>query len=262
LTQVDLVPISKATSERKGLIAMEHSFSTSAGTVEVVVHEASRIVSVSRLGTEGRPVASAMCDWNTNDLSEVIAALKVPLSEAREIADEVRTKHASLAWSPPQVEAPSHVGAAVHAPAKRIESAGIALRFVAVLLDSLIVFLPLSIVIGLMSGGTRAERTPDHAYAGVELGGQATLFLLFLVLCYYVLAEAYTGMTLGKRIVGIRVVEEDGSELRFGAAVVRNLLRLVDGLFLYLIGAIFAFSSPRGQRIGDRAAHTVVVRRA
>jgi uncharacterized RDD family membrane protein YckC len=113
-----------------------------------------------------------------------------------------------------------------------------------------------------MSGGTRAERTPDHAYAGVELGGQATLFLLFLVLCYYVLAEAYTGMTLGKRIVGIRVVEEDGSELRFGAAVVRNLLRLVDGLFLYLIGAIFAFSSPRGQRIGDRAAHTVVVRRA
>jgi uncharacterized RDD family membrane protein YckC len=35
---------------------------------------------------------------------------------------------------------------------------------------------------------------------------------------------------------------------------------LVDGLFFYLVGALFAFSSARGQRLGDRAAHTVVVR--
>ena len=47
----------------------------------------------------------------------------------------------------------------------------------------------------------------------------------------------------------------------FGAALVRNLLRLVDALFFYLVGAIFALASPRGQRLGDRAAHTLVVRR-
>jgi uncharacterized RDD family membrane protein YckC len=68
-------------------------------------------------------------------------------------------------------------------------------------------------------------------------------------------------MTVGKRIVGIDVVDEDGDQLGFGAAVMRNILRLVDGLFFYLIGAIFAFSSPRGQRLGDRGAHTLVVRR-
>jgi uncharacterized RDD family membrane protein YckC len=39
------------------------------------------------------------------------------------------------------------------------------------------------------------------------------------------------------------------------------VLRLVDSLFFYLVGAIFALTSPRGQRLGDRAAHTVVVRR-
>jgi uncharacterized RDD family membrane protein YckC len=70
-----------------------------------------------------------------------------------------------------------------------------------------------------------------------------------------------TGMTLGKRIVGIRVVDEEGDVAGFGAAIVRNLLRLVDGLFFYLVGAIFALTSPRGQRLGDRAAHTLVVRR-
>jgi uncharacterized RDD family membrane protein YckC len=130
------------------------------------------------------------------------------------------------------------------------------------LLDSLIVFLPLSIVIGFMSGGTYAERTPQgQGYAGVALGTDATLFLLFLGLCYYIFAEGLTGTTVGKRMVGIRVVDEDGAELDFGAAVIRNVLRLVDGLFVYLIGAIFAYSSPRGQRIGDRAAHTLVVRR-
>jgi uncharacterized RDD family membrane protein YckC len=81
------------------------------------------------------------------------------------------------------------------------------------------------------------------------------------VLGYYVLCEAATGATLGKRMVGIRVVSEDGKGLTFGAAVVRNVLRLVDGFFFYLVGAIFALTSSRGQRLGDRAAHTVVVRR-
>jgi len=60
--------------------------------------------------------------------------------------------------------------------------------------------------------------------------------------------------------VGIRVVDEEGDEIDLAGAVIRNLLRLVDGLFFYLVGALFAFSSPRGQRLGDRAAHTVVVR--
>ena len=64
-----------------------------------------------------------------------------------------------------------------------------------------------------------------------------------------------------KRMVGIRVVGEDGEHVTFGAAVVRNLLRAIDALFFYLIGFLFAVTSTRGQRLGDRAAHTIVVRR-
>jgi uncharacterized RDD family membrane protein YckC len=78
---------------------------------------------------------------------------------------------------------------------------------------------------------------------------------------YYIVCEAATGATLGKRMVGIRVVGEDGEHVTFGARVVRNLLRVVDALFFYFVGFISAILSKRGQRLGDRAARTIVVRR-
>ena len=95
---------------------------------------------------------------------------------------------------------------------------------------------------------------------GVNITGNAFWILLGLAVGYYIACEAATGMTLGKRMVGIRVVGEDGDRLTVGAAVVRNLLRLIDALFFYLVGGLFALTSSRGQRLGDRAAHTVVVR--
>jgi RDD family protein len=64
-----------------------------------------------------------------------------------------------------------------------------------------------------------------------------------------------------RQIVRIRVVDEHGEHPTLGAAAVRNILRPVDALFLDLVGAVFALMSPLGQRLGDRVAHTVVVRR-
>lgn len=142
-----------------------------------------------------------------------------------------------------------------------MDLAGLPLRFVAVLLDAVIVFFPASIVVALLSGGGYAESDGGYAEAGVNLDGGGFWLFVALGLAYYVMCEALTGATLGKRMVGIRVVGEDGKHLTLGAAVVRNLLRLVDCLFLYLVGGIFALTSPRGQRLGDRVAHTLVVRR-
>ena len=142
-----------------------------------------------------------------------------------------------------------------------MENAGVPLRFVAVLLDAVIVFFPAGLIVGLLSGGGYAESENGSSYAGVNLGGKGFLLFLALGLGYYVLCEAATGATLGKRIVGIHVIGEDGKHVTFAAAVVRNVLRLVDCLFFYLVGAIFALTSQQGQRLGDRAAHTLVVRR-
>jgi uncharacterized RDD family membrane protein YckC len=50
-----------------------------------------------------------------------------------------------------------------------------------------------------------------------------------------------------------------GRRFDIRSALKRNLLRVVDGLFLYLVAAVAVWASPTHQRFGDRSAHTVVV---
>jgi uncharacterized RDD family membrane protein YckC len=232
-------------------------FNTSVGTIEVLVDRPSRTISIYRFDDQHRAVAAAIENWDHVDLLDVLnRQAGVPLTEANRIAMELREQHMSLGSLAERLE-----------PVKRqrgwssLENAGIALRFVAVLLDAVIVFLPLGIIVGVLSGGGYAERGDGYANAGIDIGGNAFWLLLALGVGYYTVCEAATGATLGKRMVGIRVVGEDGDDVTLGAALVRNLLRLVDALFFYLVGFLFALTSTRDQRLGDRAAHTIVVRR-
>jgi uncharacterized RDD family membrane protein YckC len=240
---------------------MKESFNTSAGRVEVLVDEQSRTVSVYRFDAAGRPAAAAIESWDYTDLADLLTRQTgVSAWEANEIASGVKARLAL-------VDAPAHADTPRWGERRRreqrgsMENAGIPLRFVAVLLDGVIVFFPAGIILGLLFGGGWTETGSGYANAGIDLGGKAAWLLLALGVGYYVLCEAATGATLGKRIVGIHVVGEDGDHLTFEASLVRNLVRLVDCLFFYLVGGIFALTSPHGQRLGDRAAHTLVVRR-
>jgi uncharacterized RDD family membrane protein YckC len=80
--------------------------------------------------------------------------------------------------------------------------------------------------------------------------------LIFFV--YSCVLEASCGATLGKIIVGIRVVRT-GRRGALAAAAIRNLLRFVDELGVYVIGTIVAGCSPWRQRLGDLSAGTTVV---
>jgi uncharacterized RDD family membrane protein YckC len=65
----------------------------------------------------------------------------------------------------------------------------------------------------------------------------------------------------GQHAHGIRVVSEsDGQPPGLGRATVRTALRIVDGLFSYLVAFIAVLASPKRQRLGDMAAQTLVVR--
>jgi uncharacterized RDD family membrane protein YckC len=239
---------------------MKESFNTSAGRVEVLVDEQSRTVSAYRFDAEGRPAAAAIESWDYTDLADLlIRQTGVPAWEANEIAAGVKARLAMGDAS--EADAPRRRERRTRERTGSMENAGIPLRFVAVLLDALIVFVPAGIILGLLFGGGWSETGNGYANAGVDLGGKAAWLLLALGVGYYVLCEAATGATLGKRMVGIHVVGEDGEQLTFEASLVRNLVRLVDCLFFYLVGGIFALASPHGQRLGDRAAHTLVVRR-
>jgi uncharacterized RDD family membrane protein YckC len=80
---------------------------------------------------------------------------------------------------------------------------------------------------------------------------------------YFVLFEFLFGATLGKLIFGIRVKNEDGSKIGIGSSLIRNFLRIVDGfpyVIPYLLGMIVMATNSKRQRLGDKAAHTLVVR--
>jgi uncharacterized RDD family membrane protein YckC len=63
-------------------------------------------------------------------------------------------------------------------------------------------------------------------------------------------------------LLGTEVVREDNGEVPgLGTAPIRTVLRLIDGLVLYLVGFIAILVSGKNQRLGDMVAHTLVVRK-
>jgi uncharacterized RDD family membrane protein YckC len=122
---------------------------------------------------------------------------------------------------------------------------GVPIRFVAALIDAIIIF----IIAGILA-------IPFQT----RLSGAVSL-LIFLL--YFIVLEGAYGQTAGKMAFKIKVVREDGTKIDYTDAVVRNVLRLIDLIpyFIpYLLGAIFIWTSDTRQRLGDRVAHTVVVK--
>ena len=90
----------------------------------------------------------------------------------------------------------------------------------------------------------------------VVVGGLSGL----LVFAYFIYMEGTYGQTIGKRVLGIVVVKADGSACDMKASVIRNVLRIVDGLFGYLVGLVVILVTDDDQRVGDLVGDTVVAR--
>ena len=96
----------------------------------------------------------------------------------------------------------------------------------------------------------------------LSLGGLGTLLYLVGVFAYYLLLEGYLGQTVGKMLLGIKVVREDnGGVPGLGAAALRTVLRLIDGLFLYAVAFVSVLASQKNRRLGDMVGKTLVVRK-
>jgi len=138
----------------------------------------------------------------------------------------------------------------------RFETAGLGSRFVAQVIDGLILWAVL-LALGLVSIGISTFLGASTVAALLfGLGGFALLW------ASWILPEAlWSGQTVGKYVMHLRVVDARGGPIRPGQAVVRNLFRVVDFLpFYYAVGTVAIFLSPRNQRLGDLAAGTIVVR--
>ncbi len=96
---------------------------------------------------------------------------------------------------------------------------------------------------------------------GMGGNGLAMLLLFALTWAYSVVCEVWLGgQTLGKRALGLRVVNADGTPVTWLPSVVRNLLRVVDVLpGVYGVGLVSTLIDPYARRLGDIVAGTMVV---
>ena len=94
---------------------------------------------------------------------------------------------------------------------------------------------------------------------GANVGQAFYLLAVFFIWWFYhvIFEVSPWGATLGKRALGLRVVNEAGGSVTAGQAMIRNFIRGVE-MVLPLVPLI-AFFNPRFQRLGDLAAGTLVV---
>ncbi|HRH48992.1 MAG TPA: RDD family protein [Panacibacter sp.] len=100
--------------------------------------------------------------------------------------------------------------------------------------------------------------------AGAFDNGAAWLYVfLFLPVAFYSLLseQFFNGQTVGKRVMGIKVISLNGNQASFGQYLTRWLFRLVDmWLFGFVLATIMVAVTERHQRIGDLIAGTVLVK--
>jgi len=118
-------------------------------------------------------------------------------------------------------------------------------RFGASFIDGLILIIPNFLLVSFLNGG--------RPYG---LGNIASVALYWL---YSALQESGANQaTIGKKAVGIKVVNEEGGRISFGQATGRHFGKIISFLIL-LIGYLMMIWNSRKQTLHDKLARTFVV---
>ena len=166
-----------------------------------------------------------------------------------------------------------HAGVGAIVYASNVTYAGFWLRFVAYLLDSIIIgfavmvlFVPLFFLMGgaaMLEGLPRHGERVDPAQFMAFFSSVLTLVVLSSVakwLYYAYLESGEKQATWGKQALGIYVTDLAGLRVTFGRATGRFFARIVTGLIPLGIGFIMAGFTERRQALHDMIASTLVLR--
>ncbi len=159
-------------------------------------------------------------------------------------------------------------------PAPGIGYAGFWIRFLAAIIDGIIIGVPTAIVFIVVEGQALSNYTAcvnSAAEAGVIFNQCANSALnsiglwqiggLVLELLYFVLLWSKLGGTLGQRMLGLHVVDAaTGQNIGIGRAIGRFVGYVISS-FALGIGLIWAAFDPRKQGWHDKIASTFVVRK-
>jgi uncharacterized RDD family membrane protein YckC len=132
-------------------------------------------------------------------------------------------------------------------------------RALACAIDVLLQGIVLVVLIALLAGFLFGSDTSEALAVALIF-----IVVLLVVVGYRVVMETLTrGRTLGKMVLGLKVVRDDGSSIRFRHALVRTLMWFfVDFApwFAACPGIVASLMNKQGKRVGDMVAGTVVIR--
>ena len=142
----------------------------------------------------------------------------------------------------------------------QVRYAGLWPRFLALGLDTAlfcVVFLPIARLVK----GVWLMSAADHRWVyGWFITDPLCLVFLGIIWLYLIFLEGWAGATVGKWLLGLRIVGPDGRVPGLSKSLVRNVLRLVDTLpALNILGIVLIALSPERARFGDRIAGTRVI---
>jgi uncharacterized RDD family membrane protein YckC len=142
----------------------------------------------------------------------------------------------------------------------KIKYAGLWPRFLALLADFAI-FCACFFPVTRLVKGVWLMSPKDHLWVnGWFISDPLCLIFLIVMALYMILLEAWLGATLGKWLLGLRVVRVDGGRPGLWKSLVRNALRFIDSLpTLNILGVILILKSRERVRFGDRVAGTRVI---
>lgn len=133
--------------------------------------------------------------------------------------------------------------------------AGLGSRFIAQLLDTLIVGTLILVVSVGVAGALSSSDSQGGVLLALAVGGAS----LFTYIGYFTLCELTTGgRTPGKSAGQLRVLDLSGAAPTAGQLLLRNVARVVD--VLMGVGVVVMFWNGHSRRLGDLLAGTVVVR--
>jgi uncharacterized RDD family membrane protein YckC len=144
------------------------------------------------------------------------------------------------------------------------EYAGFWIRFLALLIDGVI----LGVVVGVITvafGGAAfvsAPNEPTAATTGVFAGLFGTMQLLIwaIDIVYFVGLTGTYGATLGKMMLGLRVVDTNGQKIGFGKAALREIIGKWISAFIFGLGYLWVAFDEKKQGWHDKIAGTFVVK--
>ena len=95
----------------------------------------------------------------------------------------------------------------------------------------------------------------------IEYSYRISVFSILMVVLIHAASESIGGATLGKWILGLIVISDHGGLISFLDGIKRALAFGVDALFWGLVAYLVMRETPKKKRLGDKWAHSVVVRR-